>query len=312
MATTVKTTKDGSAARSKSRKKPLRVRAYRRLAKRKHRVLGALAYAGLGSGALLRASVKWTVIGGGRGSRWAYRRVSRQVRTEAQRRKWTPPPGNDRVPRSCVQSVCNPCQKPFNSPEALNQHMLAAHRHEQRQASRPTHQIQRSVTRRTAGKTIVRPAVAGGGRHRLRHNLPGAKRIAELVAAYDPHLRKIGDLVMSAETAAAHLGRAAKAFGDQPTPRTLADLRAGAVGFERAMGILADALGNYARTLVVRAKVDPMVVRPYWDTAREHVENAGRCGTQFIAAFEELYSLQIAAANRADLAAPNLDLSKTG
>jgi hypothetical protein len=288
---------------------------------RKHKILRPLTYLTVGLLVGAGKCTKWTAIGAGKAGKWGGVRLAHKVRTDMRKRKWVPaaprPSGMSRF-RAHVRYSCT-CGKAYSSIEALNHHLVTGHRGEAKQYSKAKPKIQRGHRRVTEGKVIVRPAGAdGGGRHRARHNLPNARRVAAILAAHQEHLTKIGVAVMAADSAAAAFRRAAKEFADSPRPETLADLTEQCVGMERAGAAISDAIADYSRMLTREAdpgdrrgaNIDPALVRPFMRAAQEHAENMGREFTRFIAAFQEFYRPEIMAARKKKT--PNMDLSKTG
>lgn len=308
--------KDSGGSR---KKKSLASRAKNKI-RRKHWILRPVAYLGVGLLVGVGKCAKWTAIGTGKASKWSGRKVVAKARRDLHTRKWVPEaprPAGTRWFQRVESLEC--CGKHFHSVEGLNHHAVTAHRGEARQWAAPRPKIQRGHRRATEGKVIVRPAVAGGGRHRARHNIPDQRRADQLVAAYRAQLTKIGDKVMATEGNAKALVRAAKDFADTPKPRTLADLRDQCVGMERAGAELADAIDQYAAMLRRGAEdasdrrganLDPALVTPYMTRAAEYATQMGKEFTRFIAAFEDYYGLEILAARKKTT--PAVDLSKTG
>jgi hypothetical protein len=300
------------------KKKSLAYRAKSKIG-RKHKILRPATYLTVGLLVGVREGVKWTAIGAGKASQWSGKRLVAKARRDAHYRKWvpdTPRPAGTRWFQRVESLEC--CGRHFHSVEGLNHHAVTEHRGEAKVWRAPRPKIQQGHRRTTEGKVIVRPVGAGGGRHRARHNLPSFRRVDAIIAAHRDHLTKIGDAVMATSNAAAALRRAAKEFGESPKPETLADLAEQCVGMERALGEWADAVADWGRMLTREADVgdrrganiDPALVRPFTRSIQENLGLAGRDFTRFIAAFQEFYRPEIAAARQKKT--PNLDLSKTG
>jgi hypothetical protein len=301
------------------KKKSLAYRASRKIGS-KHKILRPLTYVGVGLVVGAWKGTKWTSIGVGKAGKWSGTRVASKVRTDMHRRKWVPeatrPKNAPRFTRY-TQLTCA-CGKSCSSVEALNRHLVEKHRGETRNFATKRPKIQRGHTRRTNGKVIVRPAGTGGGRHRARHHLPSFQRVDAIIAAHREQITKIGETIMAADSAAAAFRRAAKQFAESPSPQTLRDLTEQCIGMERASASISDAIRDWERMLTRQAdpgdrrgaNIDPALVRPFTRAAREHVEAMGREFTRFIAAFQEFYRPEIAAARKKTT--PNMDLSKTG
>lgn len=311
-----------TATKIGGRKKPKKSLAYRasHKIKAKHKVLRPATYVTVGAVVSISKLLKVTGIGLGKATKWGSLRLASKVKTDVHKRKWVPegsrPAGSKWFKPTTVITCCG---KDFDTIQALNAHHVKKHKGQPRAMKRPLPKIQKGHTSKTAGKVIVRPKIAGGGRHRERHNLPDARRVSDLVAAHEAQIKKIGDAVMATENAAASLMRAAREFGDSEVPRDLATLRSQVVGFERAMLTLGEAVNDYAHMLKRPggaegrrgANIDPALVNPFMLKAQELIESAGSEFTRFIAAFDDIYALHIAAA-RGELSKPNIDLSKTG
>jgi hypothetical protein len=308
------------------KKKPARVRAYKAVSS-KHSGLAAALYLVVGLFTLIGKAgkgsaigLKWSGVGVGRTSRYTYRRLVTRAVVDIHRRKWVPEaPAVDGQRRPREHYRC--CGEQFTTTQSLNRHLLAAHRGEKRQTTaNPLPELQVGVTTKTAGKVLVLPAGQNGGRHRRSHQVPGARRVEDLVTAYRGSIDKIGARIVALNDTTGQLKRAAAQFGQTPKPKTLADLRNVCVGMEQAMGALRDAIGEFGMLLKRPgapgdkgggANIEPTLVNQYFGRAQEHVDATGLEFTKFIAAFEAFYAMQIRMAG-GQVPVPAMDLSKTG
>lgn len=319
----------GKTSKTPKKKKPIRTRAYKKLA-RNHPVAAPFAWLALALLTLIGKSTKggvkygarglgWSGVRLGRGSKSASRRLARKIRADVNKRKWTTegPSVNGKQPRE--HYLCG-CGGSFTTAQALNRHLLDAHRGESRSSAKASPpELQAGATAKTAGKVLVLPAEKGGGRHRDSHRLPGARSVDDLVKAYRPITIKIGARIVALNDSTARLRRAAVQFGETPLPNSLAELRNVCVGVERAMGALNEAIGEFGMLLKRPSDSDgkgggniaATLVNPYFIQAQQHADGVGLQFTRFIAAFEAFYAAQIRAAG-GSVPTPNLDLSKTG
>jgi hypothetical protein len=298
-----------SAREATKRRMPVRVY---RATRKKHPVLACGAFIIAGTGWALGKGAKWTTIYTVRSSRWGSRRLYQHARRQVTQRKWIPAgsPISGKTPRGTT-IICYACDKSFRTAEMLNIHMQGHRKESRTPAPKPT--IHRSVTSKTAGRTIVRPVTTGGsGRHRARHHLPNAQRVNALVAAHQSNLSKIGERAMTNSPAIRKLTVAAKGYGDQPRPRTLGDFRATFAGIEKFTSVMNDALDDYMRTLVNQSKVDPTILRPYINAMQEAFGVAGLNGNRIVAAFEDYYQWHIKVKKNEKVPPPDIDLGKTG
>lgn len=322
----VKPTKPKAAKAKK--KKRLCTRAYKKLA-RKHPVLAPLAWVGVGLMTVLGRGTQyggkyggralaWSGVRVGRASRAASRRLAAKVLADIHRHKWVPEADliDGKRPRELYR--CDGQQ--FTSTEALNNYLRSVRGADRPKAgAAPQPELQLGATAKTAGRVLVLPAERSGGRHRTGHRLPGARSAADLVNAYRENINKIGARIVDLNDTTTRLRYAATAFGQAPRPDTLADLRNLCVGMERAMGALRDGIEDFGLTLKRPAtpdgkgggNLDPTLVNPYFNRAKEHADGIGMAFTQFIAAFEAFYAVEIRLAS-GTVATPNMDLSKTG
>jgi len=338
MATTVKTTKttltkaqarglaalddadnggDGKVRRKKkSRKKSLTMRAVRKVSK-KHKVTRVGVFLAVGALEVAGKVIKHGGKGVGHVGKIAGHKALDKAKRDVRFRKWTHAP----VPRAnakwyepTLDLTC--CGDHYDSFESLNRHLVRKHRGEKRQFAKKKPKIHRSHTAKTAGQTIVRPKVAGGGRHRARHHLPDAKRVTDLIAAYQKEIAAVRERVeeiMTDESATqAILRNAGAAIGDiRVTGNTkLSDFYSLLVGMEMGFNAIADGVADFGQMLRSErgANIDPALVRPFIDKAVEQVQEAGATFTRFVAAFSEVYALHIKA-ERGELSKPNMNLA---
>lgn len=309
---------DGQGAVTRQRKKSLATRTYKKIPA-KHRVLRPAAWIAVGLAEVTGKALKHGGIGVGRVSQWGGRKIVAKVQSDVRYRKWTPGPparkGGGRWFQPVMSLRC--CDKHFSTIQGLNQHMVIAHRGEQRAAKHVRSRIQKSHVAKTAGKVIVRPKVAGGGRHRARHNLPGAKRAEVLIKAYQAQLaevRKRVEKIMSTdlESIPGILQRAGASIGDVTVNSNtkLSELRATLIGMEMGMAAIADGIEQFGLTLRAErgAHIDPALVRPFITRATEAILIAGTEFTKFIVTFEDVYGVRILAA-RDELTTPTINLA---
>jgi hypothetical protein len=294
----------------RSPRKPLRYRAIRHIPKKRTITRGSL-FALVGTGELLAGGMKLGAKGGMKFAQATHRVVARRVRADMSRRTWVPAQprtGTMTARRIITQYSC--CGKRFTTIQGLNTHHAERHKGEARRTAKAKVKIQRGHTRRTAGKVVVRPAVAGGGRHRQSHRVPSARRVEALLAAHGSNIRKITEGVIAMSDQVQALVIAANGVANMPKPRKLAELRSQAVGLERAFMALGDAIQEWRGTLVRRANIDPSVVNPFTLAMTEELRNAGTNALRLIVAFDDVYALQIRAAS-GGLSKPDMDLSET-
>lgn len=289
---------------------------------RRHKIIRPVVYLTVGAAVVLAKATKVTAVGTGKAGKWGGTRLAAKVNADMHRRKWVPEatrPSN--MPRfSRFTQLSCACGKTCSSVESLNRHLAEKHRGEERQYAKVQPKIRRGHTRGTAGKVIVRPegAGTGAGRHRARHNLPSFQRVDAIIAAHRVHLTKIGEAAMATNNAAGALKRAAMELGSAPKPDDLAELAELCTGMERSFGAYSDSVSDWARMLMREAdpgdrrgaNIDSALVRPFERAIKEHLDQAGREFTRFVAAFHEFYRPEILAARKKKN--PNIDLSKTG
>lgn len=311
---------DPKKARTSSgpRRKSLAHRAAAKVG-RKHPGRRVATYVAVGSGVILGRGLKYTGIGAAKAGRHVGRKIGHKVRADARYRKWTPLPTKEEGQRWWTRtvSVTCICGKQCSSTERLSRHMAEDHRGEPRSfaASRP--KIHRGHTARTAGKVIVRPKVAGGGRHRARHNLPGARRVSDLVEAYGPHIalirKRIDTMADDVLPALSSIRRASADLAATPRPRKLSEFRAQAIALEQGFAVLADGVEKYA-LMMAKSKdsgggnVDRDVMGPFIREIDEALAAASMACTRLIVRFEIEYNARIRADNDGR-EAPAMDLA---
>jgi hypothetical protein len=300
----------------KQRKKSLTMRAVSKVSK-KHRVAKAGVFVTVGLLEVTGKALKHSVKGAGHVGKIAGHKALEKAKRDVKYRKWTPAPvprANGKWYQRTLDLTC--CGQHYHTFEGLNQHLITQHRGEKRQLATAKPKIHRSHTARTAGKVIVRPKVAGGGRHRARHNIPDAKRVTDLIAAYQKEItavkKKVEEIMSDESATQAILRNAGTAIGDiQVNGKTkLSDFYALLVGLEMGMNSIADGIQDFGAMLRSErgANIDPALVRPFIDKAVEQVQEAGSTFTRFVAAFVEVYSLHIKA-ERGELSKPNINLA---
>lgn len=306
---------DGKVRR-KRRKKSLTMRAVRKVGK-KHKITKVGVFLAVGLLEVGGKAIKYGGKGVGHVGKIAGHKALDKAKRDVRYRKWTHAPAprtNGKWYEPTLDLTC--CGDHYNSFESLNRHLVSKHRGEKRQVVRKQPKIHRSHTAKTAGRTIVRPKVAGGGRHRARHNLPDAKRVTDLIAAYQKEIAAVRERVeeiMADESATqAILRNAGAAIGDiRVTGKTkLSDFYALLVGMEMGFNAIADGVADFGQMLRSErgANIDPALVRPFMDKAVEQIQETGATFTRFVAAFSEVYALHIKA-ERGELSKPNMNLA---
>lgn len=308
MAKIVKTTKDDETP-GKRRKASLASRAARRVNKRR-KVLRPATYVVVGLAEVAGKAIKAGGKSVGRVGMWGGRKARARIRRDLDYRKWTSAPpkvaGKKWFHRSLDLECCG---SHFKTVEAMNRHLVTKHRGEQRVFDKQRPKIKRSHTAKTAGKIIVRPKVAGGGRHRARHDIPGAKRATELIAAYQKDIaavRKRVEKIMGSSESATQtiLNRAGAAIGDITVDKKtkLSEFFDMLIGLEMGLNAIGDGIDSFGRMLRSErgANIDPALVRPYMDRAVAAIQESAQVFTQFVAAFEDTYR-DIIKAERAKL-----------
>ncbi len=302
---------------ARSRKKSLAARTARKIGRR-HKIIRGEVYLAVAVAVGIGKTLKVAGKGAGKAGRWGGQKVATKIKKDVHRRKWVPAadrPAGTRWFQPVQAMKC--CGQTFTTVQGINSHMVNHHRGEARKKINNRPQIQRGHTRRTAGKVIVRPAGHGGGRHRARHNLPDAKRVIDLVTAYQTQIanaKKRVEKIMNSDASAtqAILRNAGAALGEiQIDSRTkLSEFRELLVGLEMGMGFIADGVQELGLTLRSErgGNIDPALVRPHMDRIVEHISEAGREFTRFVVAFEDVYHLHIKAEN-GELAKPNINLA---
>lgn len=308
---------DDTKAKAAKRRKSMAARAMKKIDK-KHKVLRPATYVVVGTGVVLAKGLKVGGIGVGRAGRWSGRKIAAKAQRDARYRKWTPAPkpvAGKKWFEPTTDLMC--CGHHYSTWQGLNHHLVTKHRGEKRVYRKQRPKIQQGHTSKTAGRVIVRPKVAGGGRHRARHNIPDMKRATDLVAAYQTQIaavRKRVEQIMTDSTTRAVLRNAGTAIGDiQVNANTkLTDFFDLLIGLEMGMNAIADGIEDFGLMLRSErgANIDPAIVRPYIQRAVEHIHEGGRVFTQFVAVFEEEYH-DIIKVERAKLErpAPNMNLA---
>jgi hypothetical protein len=303
--------------RQQQRKRSLTMRAVRKVSK-KHKIAKAGVFVVVGLAEVTGKALKHGTKGASRVGKIAGHKALEKARRDAKYRKWTPPPtprANAKWYQRTLDLAC--CGEHYHTAEGLNRHLVTKHRGEKRQMVTKKPKIHRSHTAKTAGKVIVRPKVAGGGRHRARHNIPDMKRATDLVAAYQAQIaamRKRVESIMTDNTTQVVLRNAGAAISEiQINGRTkLTEFFDLLIGLEVGMNAIADGIEQFGLTLRSErgANIDPAIVRPYIQRATENIFEAGRVFTQFVAVFEEEYRDMIKAERqKLDRPKPNMNMA---
>ncbi|HYY89720.1 MAG TPA: hypothetical protein VFA49_13055 [Chloroflexota bacterium] len=314
--------------RSKLNRRPLRIRVSRRL-RRKHPLLAGVAYLVIGALGVSGKGAAWTTGKAAKGATWTAGRAATSVKTKAATLRLVrsvedgavlSPEHAHVVLRRSRRQICA-CGTTYRSVELLTQHYLEAHANEApaKVKPRPTPKIARGATARNSGKVIVLPVDTKPTRSRTRPtgrhrpgNLANPQPSLALIAHYRQQLNQAGKRATTMDGPSRTIANGFKAFGDQPAPRFLSDLRDAMAGLEQALNAGSQGVESYGKTLR-RKRISSEVVNPRLVKLQEALELAAAHAAGLIADVEVAYNLHIRAAAGGGLTAPDPEFfSKTG
>lgn len=297
----------------KSRKPPLRKRVVARIPQ-KHRTTRLAAHILFGTVAGLGRTGRLA----GRGARTAGKVAGRKFARDMTRTLWgdvDKPPARGAWFKRGDNFTCV-CGFSTRDVQEHTRHMLEQHRSESR-APRPLPSLTLGTTRRTAGKTIVRPVGwVPTGRHRKPVNRTVAVKqaVESLAERYRARITKLGERQMSVDGSSARIiGNAFRSYSDLPTPKKLSGLRDEFAGTERGFALAMDAVYERGRVLKRPAEnggagIAPELVDAWVRETQDALSDAAVAASKFIAGFDVVYDLQIKAA-RGQLGTPGIDLA---